>query len=185
MSMFATLITGLSSTCFHYRCAALLILTSTVPGVNRVTTGIGQNWVKRFNDLVSPDFEWPLVTWGPRTLSFQSRPCLMFLQALYLPSVTSKLFGYMYIRSCDVRILLFIGCFGLSSDWQISEVVTLNPSFTMFSSKINFRDWILKEFSFVYFKAFQCPENTETVVYVHYFSPDRPKITKGSIVDLS
>ena len=32
-SVFANLTTVLSSTCFHYRCAASLILTSTVPGV--------------------------------------------------------------------------------------------------------------------------------------------------------
>ena len=38
----------------------------------------------------------------------------------------------------------------LGSDSQISEVITQNPSFMMFSSKINARDSIKKEFSFVY-----------------------------------
>ena len=41
-----------SCTCFHYRCAASLIMTATVPGVTRVTTGIGQNRVRPLNDLV-------------------------------------------------------------------------------------------------------------------------------------
>ena len=44
--------TVLSSTYFHYRCALSLILTSTVPGVTRVTIGIEQNRVWPFNDLV-------------------------------------------------------------------------------------------------------------------------------------
>ena len=50
-SMYASLITVLSSTCFHYRCAASLILTSTVPGVSLVTIGIGQKQVRPINDL--------------------------------------------------------------------------------------------------------------------------------------
>ena len=41
--MFANLVTVLSSTFSHYRCAASLILMSTVPGGTRVTIGIGQN----------------------------------------------------------------------------------------------------------------------------------------------
>ena len=45
-SMFANLITVLSSTCFHYHCAASLILTSTIPGVTRDTIGIGQKRVR-------------------------------------------------------------------------------------------------------------------------------------------
>ena len=36
------------------------------------------------------------------------------------------------------------------SDSQISDVITLNPSFTMFASKKNVQDSILKDFSFVY-----------------------------------
>ena len=51
-SMFVNLITVLSSTCFHYPCAASLILTSKVPGVTRVTIGIGQRRVRPFNDIV-------------------------------------------------------------------------------------------------------------------------------------
>ena len=58
-----------------------------------------------------------------------------------------------------------------NSDLQISEVIALNPSFTMFSSKINVRDLILKEFPFVYIYGVS--------------SPDRPKITKWLMVDLS
>ena len=53
--MFVNLMTVLSSTCFHYRCVASLILasmTSTVPGVTRVTIGIGQRRARPFNDLV-------------------------------------------------------------------------------------------------------------------------------------
>ena len=54
----------------------------------------------------------------------------------------------------------------------------------MFSSKINVCDLIFKGFLFM-FKAFRCPENTEKMLSVHYFSPDRPKITKVLMVDLS
>ena len=35
------------------------------------------------------------------------------------------------------------------------------------------------------FKEFWCPENTEKVLGIHYFSMGRPKITKGLMVDLS
>ena len=42
----------------------------------------------------------------------------------------------------------------------------------------------LKEFSFM-FKEFRCPKNTDRVLSVHYFSPERLKITKGLMVDLS
>ena len=64
----------------------------------------------------------------------------------------SKLFGY--IRSCGVRLLMFNGCFGVqlvtNLDSQISEVIPLNTSLTMFSSMTNVQDLTLKEFSFVY-----------------------------------
>ena len=49
-SMFATLKTVLSFMCFHNRCAASLILASTVPGV---TIGIEQKRERPFNDLSS------------------------------------------------------------------------------------------------------------------------------------
>ena len=159
-SMFAILITVLSSTCFHYRSAASLILTLTVPGVTRVAIGIRQKRVRPFNDLVLLVFERPLVTGvgggggEASTWSFRSRPSLIetFLQSLFLPSVTSKLFGY--IRSCNVRLLLFICCFGFDW-WRIrtynsQDFIALNPGFMMFSSKINARNLILKEFLFVY-----------------------------------
>ena len=86
-SIFAILKAVLSSMCFHYRCAASLILTSTVPGVTRVTIGIGQKRVRPFGDLVLLAFERPLVTGGTSTWSFRSRLSLMytFLQALFLP----------------------------------------------------------------------------------------------------
>ena len=35
------------------------------------------------------------------------------------------------------------------------------------------------------FKGFQCPENTDKALSVQYFSPDRPKITKVLMVELS
>ena len=84
-SMFANLTTVLYSTCLHYRCAASLILTSTVPGVTRVTIGIGQKRVRSLKDLVLLVFERPFVTAGPCTWSFRSRPSLTqkFLQALF------------------------------------------------------------------------------------------------------
>ena len=68
-SMFAILITVLSSSCFHYRCAASLILT--VPGVTRVTIGIGQ---QNKSGQPLPSFN-----------GFLSRPSfkLTFLQALF------------------------------------------------------------------------------------------------------
>ena len=37
-----------------------------------------------------------------------------------------------------------------NADSQISEVIALNPSFKMLSSKMNVRDLSLKEFPFVY-----------------------------------
>ena len=74
MSMFVNLITVLSSTCFHYRCAA-----STVPGV---TIGIGQRRVRPFNDLVLLVSGRSLVTGGGGggqvyTWWFRRRPSLM------------------------------------------------------------------------------------------------------------
>ena len=65
------------STCFHNRCAASLILTSTVPRVTRITIGIGQKRVRSFNDLVLLVFERPLVSGGQSTWSFRNRPSLM------------------------------------------------------------------------------------------------------------
>ena len=44
---------------------------------------------------------------------------------------------------------------------------------------------ILKIFHSFMFKEFRFPENAEKVLIVHYFSPNRPKITKGSMEDLS
>ena len=73
-SMFAILITILSPTCFHYRCAASLILASTVPGVTRITIVIGQKRVRPFNALVLLVFERPLVTGGRSTWSFRNAP---------------------------------------------------------------------------------------------------------------
>ena len=64
-----------------------------------------------------------------------------------------------------------------NSDSQISEVIALNPSFTMFSSKINVR---------VLFKRiFICPENMDTPLSGQCFSLNRPEITKALMVDLS
>ena len=79
-----------------------------------ITNGIGQKRVRSFNDLVLLVFKGLFVTGGPCTWSFRSRPSLTykFLQALFLPSATSELFGYN--RSCDVRLLLFIGSFGFN-----------------------------------------------------------------------
>ena len=60
---------------------------------------------------------------------------------------TNKIF-----RFCKLFTLGFyfsLAVLVTNSDSQISEVIALNPSF-MFSSKINVRDSILKEFSFVY-----------------------------------
>ena len=56
-SKFANLITIVSSTCLHYRCAASSVLTLTVPGVTRVTIGIGQKRVRSCNDQVLLVFE--------------------------------------------------------------------------------------------------------------------------------
>ena len=53
------------------------------------------------------------------------------MQALFLPSAASKLVGC--IGSCDVRLLLFTGCFVVplvtNSDSPISEIIALNPEF--------------------------------------------------------
>ena len=65
--IFVNLTTVLYSTCFRYRCAASLILTSTVLGVTQVTIGIGQKRVRSFNDLVLLVYERPFVTGGPCT----------------------------------------------------------------------------------------------------------------------
>ena len=99
-SMFASLITVLSSTCFHYHCAASLILTSTLPGVTRVTIGIGQRRVRPLNDLFLLVFERPLITGGPSTWSFRSRLSLIetSLQALFLPSVTPVVWLHQIVR---------------------------------------------------------------------------------------
>ena len=35
------------------------------------------------------------------------------------------------------------------------------------------------------FREFRCPEDTDKVLSMHYFSSDRPKITKWLTVDLS
>ena len=70
------------------------------------------------------------------------------------------------------------------SDSHIAEAIALTPRFMMFSSKINIRDLILKEFHLFIFKEFRCPENTYKVLSVHYFSSDRPKIKKGLMVDI-
>ena len=67
-STFVNVITVLSLTCFHYPWAASLFLTSTVPGVTRVTIGIGQKLVRPFNDQGLLVFERPLVTGGPKYL---------------------------------------------------------------------------------------------------------------------
>ena len=56
----------------------------------------------------------------------------------------------------------------------------------MFSSKTNVGEVISKEVLFFFiFKEFQCSENTDKVLSVHYFSLDCPKLTKGLMVDLS
>ena len=75
----------------------------------------------------------------------------------------------------------------IHSDSQISEVIVLNASFEIFSSKINVRDLSFKELSFVYVSGVSMPGKHEKkkVFSVHYFSPDRPKIMKVLIVDLS
>ena len=70
-SMVANLTTVLYSTCFHYRCAISLILTSTVPWVTQLTIGFGQKQVRSFNDLVLLVFERPFVTGSPCTWSFR------------------------------------------------------------------------------------------------------------------
>ena len=118
-SKLANLITVLSSTCFHYRCATSLILTSTVPRVTGVTIDIGQKRVRSFNDLVLLKilvFERPSVTGGPDYLVVSKSSDFNVNVSpgisLVLPSVSSKLFGY--VRSCEVMILLFIGCFGFN-----------------------------------------------------------------------
>ena len=147
-SPLANLMTVLSSKCFHYR--ASLILTSTVPVVIRVTTGIGQKRVRPFSDLVFLVFKRLLVTGDTCTRSFLSRPS--YMHALFCLPATSKLFGY--IRSWDVRLLLCMGCsvfdnkFGFTS--LRSHGIALNPSFMVFSSKLNPRALNLKEISFVY-----------------------------------
>ena len=35
------------------------------------------------------------------------------------------------------------------------------------------------------FKEFRCPENTDKVLGAHYSPPDRPKVTKRLMVDLT
>ena len=42
-----------------------------------------------------------------------------------------------------------LAVFGSTADSQISDIIFLNPNFTMFSSKINVQIMILKEFSFL------------------------------------
>ena len=53
----------------------------------------------------------------------------------------------------------------------------------MFSSKINVRDLFVKKYHLFMFKAFRCPENTDKVLFVHFFSQVRPQITKWLMVD--
>ena len=92
--------------------------------------------------------------WGSKyRVVLKSFACNVNLSpGIILTSVTSNLFGY--IRSCIVSVLHYNGCFWVQlvtySDSQISEVIALNPSFTMFSSKINIQDLILKDILFVY-----------------------------------
>ena len=75
-TIFANVIPVLYSACFHYHCAASLILTSTTLGVTRVTVGIRQTRVRPLNDLVLRVFKQLLLKWGPCTWSFRSRPNL-------------------------------------------------------------------------------------------------------------
>ena len=70
-SMFASLISVLSSMCYHYRCAASIILTATVPVVTRVTICIGQKQVRLINDFVLLVFKRPLVSVGEVTGRFE------------------------------------------------------------------------------------------------------------------
>ena len=95
-----------------YRYAASL--TSTVQGVARVTIGIGQKRIRPSNDLVLLVFERPLVTRGPCSpmylvVSKSSEFVVNVSSGIIFSSAVSKLFRY--IKSCDVRLLLFIGCF--------------------------------------------------------------------------
>ena len=74
-------------------------------------------------------------------------------------------------------LLLFIVCFGS---------VGHNFGFTdlrSYSSNSEIYDVFKQDdFHLLMFKEFRCPENTEKVPGVHYFSPDRPKITKRLMV---
>ena len=63
--MFATLISVVYFTCFHYRLCCTIILTSTVPGV---TNGIEQTRVRPLNDLILLFFRATSCHWGPMYL---------------------------------------------------------------------------------------------------------------------
>ena len=74
-SIFANLTTLLYSMCFHYRCAASLILTSTVQESPELRLSSDKKQERPLN-LVLLVFEQPLVTGGPCTWLFRSRPSL-------------------------------------------------------------------------------------------------------------
>ena len=135
-SIFANFISVLYFTCFHYHCAASLILTLKVPGDTQVTIGIGKNRVRPLNDLMllfSSDIL-SLVAHVPGQFEVVRVCCKTFLQALFFPLATSKLFCY--IRS---------GPISDKSNSQISQVIALNPSRSLFSSKISVRVLIWKK----------------------------------------
>ena len=72
-----------------------------------------------------------------------------------------------------------------NSNSQISEVIGLNPRFSMFSSKISVRVLILKEFSLVYIYGVSMAGKHVKLFRIQNFFLDRPEITKTLMVDLS
>ena len=93
-------ITVLSSMCSHYRCAASLILTTTVPEVTRVTIGIGH----KFNTLVLLFYERPLH-WDPKYLVLSKLSAFNVNVSPGISFTFSKIKNAWLHRSCNDRLL--------------------------------------------------------------------------------
>ena len=111
---------------------------------------IGQKRVRSLNYLILLVFERPFVT-GPPSFEVAVVSCKIFCRHnFYLLQHQNCLATSNHATLGFYFSLGVLGSLVTDSDSQISEVIALNPSFTMFSIKINVRDLNLREFSFVY-----------------------------------
>ena len=140
-SIFANLISVLYFACFHFHCAASLILTLTVPWVTRVKIGIGQNRVRQLNDLILLFFRATSCHWWPMYL-VDSKSSEFVVKVSAGTIFSSCIIKIVWLRASDRATLPVHFYFSLAasgsivtnSNLQISEDIALIPSFSMFSS---------------------------------------------------